>query len=338
MARLLRATTVVRDGFHNAFTDLVYWQDAYWVSYRRGTGHVCNDAEAVLAVSSDRERFREMGRLRIAGDIRDPKMVVMSDDRLAVIAPSWLGRHSKRNLQQFVTFTEDGINFDKPTPILERNQWLWRVVKHGEKYYGAAYDFPVERDARPYILGLMVSNDMVHWDTVSRIADDSVSLGEAGLYFQSDGELWVVGRQNKDNAVFAAAKPPYTHWETHDLGMLVHSPAILEHKGVVYLAGRYNADVAKDELFPYLSRMGLAIWRLERGKIKPVLHMPAAGDCAYPGFIVDPKGRVCMSYYSQHAYLDGTLPPPYRLDTEPKYDKGSLLSVADVYFAELDLG
>ena len=28
---------IVRDGWYNAFTDLIQWKNFYWLSYRRGT-------------------------------------------------------------------------------------------------------------------------------------------------------------------------------------------------------------------------------------------------------------------------------------------------------------
>ena len=36
MANIQRLVTVTRDGMHNAFTDLIYWQGMYVVSYRKG--------------------------------------------------------------------------------------------------------------------------------------------------------------------------------------------------------------------------------------------------------------------------------------------------------------
>jgi len=53
MARILRQVTVVRDGNHNAFTDLQFWQSCYWVTYRKGSGHVSMDGAVALSVSAD---------------------------------------------------------------------------------------------------------------------------------------------------------------------------------------------------------------------------------------------------------------------------------------------
>jgi hypothetical protein len=67
------------------------------------------------------------------------------------------------------------------------------------------------------------------------------------------------------------------------------------------------------------------------------MRIPATGDCSYPGLIKDPEGRVCLSYYSQHAYHMGVVPMPFRLEPTPPHDHGQLLASDDVYFAELDL-
>ncbi|MHB0934782.1 MAG: hypothetical protein ACYDCO_06420 [Armatimonadota bacterium] len=43
MPKVLRQATVIRDGWHNAFTDLQFWQGCYWVSYRKGAAHTSMD-------------------------------------------------------------------------------------------------------------------------------------------------------------------------------------------------------------------------------------------------------------------------------------------------------
>jgi hypothetical protein len=82
---------------------------------------------------------------------------------------------------------------------------------------------------------------------------------------------------------------------------------------------------------------------LEKGKLQPVLNIPACGDCAYPGFIEDPEGRVCMSYYSQHAYRMGVVPEAL-LNSEDAPEticnyqgEPNTQPQNDVYFAELEL-
>jgi hypothetical protein len=331
-------TTVVRDGFHNAFTDLQYWQNTYWVSYRKGSDHATADGAAILASSVDRQRFQEVGRIKLPGDVRDPKMVPMSEEQMAVIFPVWIGGHQKRHLQQYVAFTRDGVNFDAPIPLFPPNHWLWRVVKAQDRYYGARYRFPKIKSEGAYVTELVVSDDMINWRTVSRIGDDAMQLGETGMHFMPDGELWTVTRRNNDpgTAILAIASPPYTQWEIKDLGRRIASPVIMEHNGSLHVAGRrsrqMDGDIAPAHLGP-----GVGIWKLDRAGLTPILFMPASGDCAYPGFIKDPEGRICFTYYSQHAYTDGVLEPQYALEPQPEGKTGRVLVPADVYFAELIL-
>jgi hypothetical protein len=338
MARILRQVTVARDGWHNGFTDLAYWQGAYWVSYRKGSAHASIDGEAVLSVSLDRARFREAARLKMPGDNRDPKLVPLRDDRLAMIFPSWLGGYEKRDLQQYISFSNDGFRWEPPTPILARGQWLWRVRRRRSVFYGL-----IERICRPdektrMCLELVTSDNLLDWTMLARVGEN-LPLNESDIFFHPDGEAWIVARGfgQPGYSYFAAARPPYTHWRVRNLKTLIHAPVILAHKGVLYVAGRRDADLEQDATFPFLARRSLGIWTLTRGKVEPVLRIPATCDCSYPGLIKDPQGRICLSYYSQHAYDTGVIEKPFRPEPAPPHDKGQLLTPDDVYFAELEL-
>lgn len=345
MARVLRQVTVVRDGNHNGFTDLCFWQGAYWVSYRKGADHVSADSCAALSVSADRVRFREVAHLKVPGDNRDPKLFALSDTRLAMYFPAWLdafrtpGAFARRGLQQYVSFSRDGFHWDAPVAILRPNRWLWRVRRWNGLYYGASYGLPEggSWDRREIVQEFLVSDDFVHWDVISRIGTPELALGESDQHIHPDGEAWMVSRSGKDpgSSWFACARPPYTNWELTDLGTLIHAPAIVEHGGALYVSGRRSARLEGDGAFPY-GEYSLGLWRLERGRVVPMLRIPACGDCSYPGLIRDPDGRVCLSFYSQHAYLTGVLPAVGAADPgTPGGYRG--VSQSDVYFAELEL-
>ena len=341
MATILRHTTVVRDGWHNAFTDLAYWRGCYWVSYRKGAGHISQDAECVIAVSPDRARFREVARLHAPGDNRDPKLVVMGD-RLACIFPTWQGGHEKRHLQQLVSFSEDGFAWSAPRRVMQPHWWLWRVVPFQGKYYGAAYTYNNGGAGpdRTYRTDWVVSDDMLDWRIVSPIGGAEHSLGEAGFHFFPDGEVWLISRRAVPStapAFFASSKPPYTQWQLTELDRAIHSPAMIEHKGSIYVAGRRIANTLGETTFPHPTVWSLGVWRVTPGKVEPLLHIPATGDCAYPGMIVAPDGVACLTYYSQHAYHLGVVPPPTRVAPNIQGGTPESLGVADVYFAELAL-
>lgn len=328
MAKILRQTTVVRDGMHNGFTDLQYWQGCYWVGYRKGASHASIDGTATISFSGDRSRFREAAKLRVAGDNRDPKLFPLSENRMAAYFPSWTRGVAKHDLQQYISFTDNGIDWEKPTPILPPRQWLWRIRKHEGRYYGLIQNLEGDwsNGHNPHQLDLAVSDDLLEWTVLTRIGEP-YGLNESDIFWQANGEAWIVARSavRDGSSFFASARAPYTDWAVKELGPMVHAPIFLQHDGALYVAGRCHPASTGNPVFPYPGA-SLGIWQVEKGEITPVLQIPATGDCSYPGLIKDSEGRICLTYYSQHAYLMGILTFPESTDRP-----------ADVYFAELEL-
>lgn len=332
MSQILRQTTVARDGLHNGFTDLQYWQSLYWVSYRKGSAHASMDGEAIVSVSADRHRFREAACVKIYGDNRDPKLFALSDDRLAMTIPTWGGDYRSTSLRQYITFSGDGFNWQPPARILDDGQWLWRVRKHQGTYYGLVQELTTKPDeSRQHNLLLMTSDDLLTWRMHCRIGDNDLALSESDIVFRGDGGAWIIARSSHTPdyySFFCHATPPYTDWEPQRLDAMIHAPIMLEHDGDLFVAGRNRPDLEGIEGFP--SQYSLGVWRVTSGKVEPVLRIPAMRDCSYPGLIKDPEGRICMTYYSQHAYAMGVI------DTSPAVPDPRMLP-SDVYFAELEL-
>lgn len=328
MAAILRQVTVARDGLHNAFTDLQYWQGCYWVSYRKGTSHVSMDAELVIAVSSDRTRFREVTRLHVPGDNRDPKLFPIDENRMALYFPSWTKGHLARDLQHYICFSENGTDWTKPVPILDPKLWLWRIRRHDNRYYGLIQNLDGEwgEGKTPHNLDLAVSDDLLNWKTIARVGQGHRLL-ESDIFWQTDGEAWIVARSaaKPEGSFFCSARPPYTDWQCVEMTPMVHAPIFLPHNGELYVAGRCLPPTAGNPVFPWPG-ISVGLWQVQRGALKPVLHLPAIGDCSYPGLIKDPEGRICLTYYSQHAYHMGILDFP-----------NATAMPSDVYFAELEL-
>jgi len=327
MVKILWHQTAVRDGWHNAFTDLCFWRDTYWLTFRRGSAHVSPDGGVVVMRSVDLKRWHKIAYVKTVGDDRDPKFC-LAGDRLHVYFGTWLPRPENWPDKRFgplvthVCFTEDGAHWPDPVPAYEQNYWLWRVRYHDGTFYSPAYGWDDPREKNRSFLDLLTSQDGIKWKKVCRIAGVEDQPDEADLFFQPDGELWCIARSTRspDHSLFYSSKWPYQKWERVDLKVTIHCPVFCESDGRLYVAGRRRIDAPwKPQLTP-AGNTGIFI--AEKGKVEPLLALPSDGDAAYPGLISREPGKLIISYYSQHAYLSGVI-------------CGLTPHSADVYMAEI---
>lgn len=330
MAEILWQRTVVRDGWHNAFTDLCFWRNSYWLSYRRGSAHVSPDGGVVILRSVDLERWSEVAFIKTTGDDRDPKFCPVGD-RLYVYFGTWLNWPYKKGssishecyLIPHGCYTEDGAHWSTPIPLYSKNNWLWRVRHHDGIFYCAAKGWKSLEERRMKYLDLLKSEDGLSWERSCRIADiRPFQPDEADLLFRPNGELWCIARTNRitHHSIFCVSKPPYQKWGCTDLKVLLQSPVLCECGDKVLAAGR------RDPAAPWISQSTPAgntgIFFVEKERLQPFLALPTDGDAAYPGLFYRGDGKLLISYYSQHAYRSGAIVP-------------STANSDDVYLAEI---
>ncbi len=312
MVKILWQRTVVRDGWHNAFTDLCLWRGMYWLTFRKGSTHASPDGGIVVMRSVDLKRWQQVAFIKTAGDDRDPKFCP-TDNRLYVYFGTWLpkpeGWPDKRGpLVSHVAFSDDGIHWSNPIPAYKHNYWLWRVRYHDGTFYSPAYGWDTsELKYGLFFLDLLVSKDGLEWSRKCRIGGKDHRPNEADIWFQPDGEVWCIARSSRESthSLFYYSKPPYDRWECIDLKVTLHCPVFCEVDGKLYVAGGRRTDAPWKPQYPPAGNTG--IFTVEKGKVNPFLALPTDGDAAYPGLISPEPGRMVISYYSQHAYLSGVV-------------------------------
>ena len=285
-------------------------------------------------------------------DDRDPKLLATEDKLYVYFFSCWFSAVDgtlRQNGYTHLTWSSNGSEWATPVRIHKQNYWLWRIRKHGNTFYSP------EKGGE-----LLASSDCLNWEKVSRIPvakDDYTDLNdpdfdarsithkpcnsfsETDCVFRTNGELWCVTRTNRepDDTIFYRSKPPYTKWDWVDLKTRIHCPVLCECDGVVYVAGRRTTATAWKTQPTPAGNTGIFI--LAEGKVDPFLALASEGDAAYPGLIRRRKNRLLISYYSQHAYLNGviqadTYAQDFLQDTE---DKGPRMSgPADIFIAEID--
>ena len=279
---------------HNAFTDLIRFNDRWYCSFREGAGHVSDDGKGRIIVSDDGKQWSSAALLEADGDVRDPKLCITPDGRLMSVTAAALyrrqpgGSYSGRDPHQSLAwFSRDGENWGEPLEIGELNWWLWRVSWHR----GIAYGVGRETDKR--IPRLYRSTDGMHFEPwVERLFGDTELRGsEASLLFLPDDRaLCLIRGRDPAPAQLGWAEPPYRQWQWQQLPVNIGGPQLIQlPDGRIIVGGRNNG---KPEM---------QLWWLDAatGRLDPALALPSGGDTSYPGMVLH-QGMLWISYYSSH--------------------------------------
>ena len=190
-------------------------------------------------------------------------------------------------------FSADALSWSSAKYLGDRFWWLWRLRWHNKRAYGFAYNRGRES------LAFYAGNPR---GTFTRVNADALSqtrhgLGypnESDLVFTSDGCAVALVRRDADTctAQLGRARPPYRHWQWQDLGHYVGGPVMtLTSDNTAIVAGRQWQHAGPKTV----------VWtlNLSTASLQKQLELPSAGDCSYPGLVVQ-DGNLYISYYSSH--------------------------------------
>lgn len=278
-------------GEHNAFTDLIRFNDTWYCVFREASGHVKGNGGIRIIASADGESWESRGLLLEEGvDLRDPKICLTPDNRLMItMGGSFYRDGVLLNRRPRVSFSPDGAAWSTPAPIARDGDWLWRTTWHDGTAYGVTYTGPVQ-EKEEWTLTLMQSKDGLDWTPVTEL-NVTGKPNETTLRFRDDGAMMALIRREAGsrNAWFGTSKPPYTAWEFKELGWAMGGPNfILLPDGRMFAAGRKYTPEVKTALGP-----------LTPETYTPVLEFPSGGDTSYPGLVWH-DGLLWVSYYASH--------------------------------------
>jgi len=372
MVKILQNYCIVRDGWHNFLVDITYWRGYYWLAYSRRMGHYAGDARIIVLKSLDLKRWHQVADIDTEGNDWCPKLCG-TKDRLWIV---WFatfpeiagGRNmmgdvlnpeanpaksdvdygpptklSSSDVPSLVCYSKDGITWSDPIPVW-KNEHMWSLRVFDDVFYSAAWGW--FGDAHEHIHGpldFLRSEDGIHWEKVSRIAEVNPDRpDETDLYFQPDGEVWAIAatwRYPKDHSVFYASKPPYKTWERHDLKATIRTPCFCPCDDQLYVVGRSDIYGYPPELWPKPQSTPpgtTVIYTVTKGQVHPFFALPSMGDVWQQGLISTEPGKLICAYNSQHAYMTGVLPS--KIPIPPMYVKPDVyISDNDVYIAKLQI-
>jgi hypothetical protein len=288
------------DAAHNAFTDLICFQDQLYCAFREGRGHVsANGRIRVLRSADAGETWTSAALISFQGyDFRDAHLSITPDGRLMLIGGAAPRRRDNEQAPTgtFASFSEDGTTWSTPQIVSEPGRWLWRVTWQEGKAYGVSYT--AGGNGERY-LSLLTSADGVTYETpVERLFDKGYP-NETTLRFAADGTCYaLVRRDNSGDAsmtpMLGISKPDYTLWTWHDLGTEFNAfggPNFIQlPSGCWIAAGRMHQGGA---------HTALTVLDVENKTMARLLDLPSGGDTSYCGLLWH-NDLLYVSYYSSH--------------------------------------
>ncbi|MBN1583531.1 MAG: hypothetical protein JXA89_22675 [Anaerolineae bacterium] len=306
---VLETWYITDDNMHNSNTDLIQWQDQFYVAYVSSPYHFASDASVLhIKRSADAGRsWQEQATFNPPGeDIRDPKFAIVGQ-RLFLYALKNTNFIAEPYISVYA-YTEDGTAWTAFETVPGLDGWLfWRPkTQDGELFYNAAYWYEHGEAI------LIQSTDGIQWERVATIYQGGRN-DETEIEFLVDGRMIATGRLEygeatdaifgdvKGATLIAVAEPPYTEWTERVQSKVTRldGPYLFTYHGRTYAVGRYQPDLGKSGLLTAqgsaLARKRTALFEIREHGLAYLTDLPSAGDTSYVGLIVD--GDVAYATY-----------------------------------------
>jgi hypothetical protein len=273
-------------GPHNAFTDLIRFDDRWLCTFREAEGHGKSLGNVRVIESADGDEWRHAALVEEKGiDLRDPKLSVMPDGRLMLIMGGSLYEGpTYRTRAPRVSFSSDGREWTAPKKLLAEDHWLWRVTWHD----GWAWSVSKLGEGSDPRRGMLYrSRDGLDWEWVTEfhLPNNTWNASETTLRFLPHGEMIALTRPHW----IGTSQPPFKTWRWTKIKEKVGGPNFLQlPNGQLWASGRHYGKGATTVLA-----------RMTHQTYEPVLTLPSGGDCSYPGMVWH-DDLLWMSYYSSH--------------------------------------
>lgn len=282
---------------HNAFTDLIEYNNRYYCCFREGTGHIPyrEDEYGKIRILESLDGITWNSVCLIENpvyDLRDPKLSITPDNRLmlshgcSVVSDKLL--RFQKTMVQFASFnSESQLTFEVPKDIIITDggnplkRWLWRITWHKGIAYGIGYissNDPV----------LVQSTDGINFEVITKLTNIKNS-NEADIHFSEDDMMTILIRSNSSNGYLGEAYYPYKEINWNGLNQKLHCPKIISIDSELFVSGRGASD-------------NNTLYYIEKNKTLNNMYVfPGSGDSSYPGMIIT-NNELWISYYTSNSH------------------------------------
>ena len=306
--RVENVRRVFWNGEHNAFTDLIRWNDRFFLTFRScPDGHmVFPTAKIVVLESDDAKSWEKVYEFSVPKrDTRDPHFLDFKG-KLFIYTGTWYCGDSAPKREDydmnthlgFGVWTEDGTKWSVPQQLEGTyGHYIWRATAHDGKAYLCGrrrHGYAAGNGERGLIESAMLeSEDGLHWRFTGLFQDTKGD--ETDFLFEPDGQVVALVR-NKESTL-NRSRPPYQKWERKNLGVYIGGP-MLTRWGGRYLIGGRKMDYDKEA--KARKARTVLYWLKKDDSLQQIAMLPSGGDNSYPGFVELSPKKGLLSWYSSH--------------------------------------
>ncbi|GAB4481602.1 MAG: hypothetical protein Kow0088_23960 [Anaerolineales bacterium] len=301
----LQSWPVVKDGWHNSNTDMIYWREYFYLIHAASPFHFGSSrCHLKLWRSKDALQWEKIAHFSNAPeDIRDPKFAVIND-RLFLYVLLNRGFNPEPYTTAY-SVSEDGEHWTPLKPIDPPGWLFWRPKScDGRTWYVPAYWWEHGQSI------LLRSVDGENWQRISTIYSGDRN-DETDIEFLPDGRMLAVARLEfsedylrgdpQGSTLIAIAEPPFTEWNVSAKSSITRldGPCLFSYNGRIYAVGRYQP--IKDRPFSYpgsiFSRKRTSLFHVAEEGLTYLGDLPSAGDTSY-GAAVQRGEALYIVYYT----------------------------------------
>ena len=310
----MKTWVVTDDGKHNAFTDLLFWHDSFWLIYVSSPSHFASKkSRLVLLRSSDAQTWHEVQKFDGNGeDIRDPKLAVIQGQMFLYALLNQ--KFDPEPYKTIAAHSPDGLNWSSFREV-SPSGWLMGkpVTSDNQVWYAPAHR--LDHGAAV----LLKSTDGVDWSIHSQIfAGKEERADETAIQFLQDGRLIAATRLEAGSSLFGSpqagtlisvAASPFASWAeiTRSHVTRLDGPTLFGFENQVYAVGRSQPKVAApfQGLGSAFSQKRTALFLVQENAagLIHLTDLPSCGDTSYAGVAIADE-KVFISYYTNDPRRD----------------------------------
>lgn len=300
----------VDDGQHNSNTDMIYWQESFYLVHAAAPFHFASQkCRLILHRSQDARHWDKVAEFHSeAEDIRDPKLTPIGD-RLYLYALT----NRSFNPEPYTTVyasSGDGTQWTTFEKIQPEDWLFWRPKSwDGKVWFVPAYWWEHGKSA------LFRSENGYEWSLVSSIYEGDRN-DETAIEFLSEGKMIATARLEYSANIFgdrrgatliSTAEPPYIAWKPLLKSRVTRldGPCLFRYKDRIFTVGRYqpglNAPPCRQG--SVFARKRTALFEIRQDGLVYLTDLPSAGDTSYPGVVVQEEYAI-ICYYSSDSRRD----------------------------------